>query len=370
MPRRSFRRGMRLAWEANRRDFVIAALLCAVAAAVTPVEIWLGKRIVDLITIGHHTASDALPVALALGLVFGFQRALGPIRNGHQQEFGELVQRHVTRTFLTKAATVDLGYLDDARWHDAASRARRDMPWMPAHLTFTTFELLSASAGTLAMLGLVVGLHPVLGLLLLVSIVPWVVLQRQTNRLMFEFRTGQTPAERERMYVSWLLAEPAYAKDVRSYGLASHLVDRYLRLTDEVLAHHTAIVRRSRWLAIASALVTAAAVGGAYQFIAARGLTGSLTPGVLTATIAAFTAIASQGNVLAHLFGQMGRQLTFLDDYFTFVDMPALLPVRQPPLALPAILDGGIRLDGVRFAYPAPSRTRWFASTSRCGRAS
>ena len=181
---------------------------------------------------------------------------------------------------------------------------------------------------------------------------PWVVLQRQTNRLIFEFRTGQTPADRERMYVSSLLAEPAYAKDVRSYGLATYLVDRYLRLTDEVLAHHTAIVRRSRWFAIASGLVTAAAVAGAYQFIAVRGLTGSLTPGVLTATIAAFTAIASQGNVLAHLFGQMGRQLTFLDDYFTFLDMPALLPVRRPPLALAATLDGGIRIEGVRFAYP------------------
>ena len=83
------------------------------------------------------------------------------------------------------------------------------------------------------------------------TIVPWVVLQRRTNKLMFDFRTGQTPAERERMYVSSLLfnGNPLLRYDgyyiltdvleipnlwQRAARYWGYLVERYVFHSDEV----------------------------------------------------------------------------------------------------------------------------------------
>jgi ATP-binding cassette subfamily B protein len=337
--------------------FAFTAALAIVASSLPPVEVWLGKHLIDLLVLGDaREVADLVPTSIALGLVFGGHRVLDILRSHNQELFVRRVEHHVMRIFLAKAASVDLGHFDDPAWHDAASRARRDVPWLPPQLTFMAFELLGSTAGITGMVALLSTMHPLLGLLLLVSVVPWIVLQRRTNRALFDAMTGDTPAERERGYLADLLAEPESAKEVRSFGLADHFLDRYTSLARSIERHREQLFRRASLAAVLSGLVTAAASALAYQFVAARGLSGELTAGDLTASIAAFAAVASQAYMMSHQLSQLERHTTFLDDFFRFLEVEPLVRVPTQPKVLPAALEPGIVMEAVRFTYPQGTR--------------
>ena len=347
--RQNLRGGLALAWRASPRYFIAIAALALVAAAMPPLEVWLGKHLVDLITVDK--AADPLPTVIALGLAFGAQRVLRVVRMTQQELFASRVESFVMRTFLAKAAAVDIGHFDDPTWHDAASRARRDVGWLPSQLTFMSFEIIASSATIVGMIGLLSTMHPVLGVLLVVTVIPWISIQRRVNRKMFELRTTLTPAIREQNYLAALLSEPERARDVRSFGLADHLLARYTRVRDEADRAHAALSRKASLAAAISALVTAAAVATGYYFVASRGLAGEVTAGDLVATFGAFATVTMQANMMSHQLGMLERHATFLADYFTFLAVEPLVPVPAQPTPLPEKLNG-VALQNVCFTYP------------------
>ena len=351
---RNLVRGVGMAWHASPRLFALIAALGLATALVPALELWLGKRVIDLVLARDEAA--VVRAVIVLGGVFAANRMLGSLRFPLQEMFAERVVAHVRHTFLAKASTIDLGHLDDPAWHDRASRVRNDTNWLPAQMTFMTFETMASVVTALGMVGLIGSMHPLLAALLLVSVVPRVVIERKLTRQMFEFRTVRSTAERERDYLGSLLSEPSSAKDVRSYGLAGHFLDRHARVTDTNLRELAAIHRRGAWWNIVSGAWTAATIAVAYYFLAARGLAGELTAGDLAAAFGATTQIATQANMMAFQFGQLERFATFLDDYFAFMAAEPLLPRAEAPAPLPAKLAAGVALEGVRFTYPHGER--------------
>jgi ATP-binding cassette subfamily B protein len=270
----------------------------------------------------------------------------------NQQElFARRVERHVMQGFLAKAATIDVGHFDDPGWHDSAARARRDVDWLPSQLTFMTFELIASSAGIVGMVGVLATLHPALGVLALVTVLPWISIQRRLNRRIFDFFTTHTAAERERRYMANLLTEPETAKEVRSFGLSNHFLARFTKLSDDHDREREKLYRRSNLGAVASALITSAAVAVAYYLLGSSGAEGRVTPGEVAAAFGAFGTVARQAGYMSHQLGQLERHTKFLSDYFAFMAVPPLVAVPAEPALLPAKLDG-VRLEDVHFTYP------------------
>jgi ATP-binding cassette subfamily B protein len=148
------------------------------------------------------------------------------------------------------------------------------------------------------------------------------------------------------------MSEPRTSKEIRSFGLHRHFGRRQAQLGEE---HYERMVRLYRLYdryVLFTSLVAGAALAAAYAFVSWQGIRGLLTPGALTAVIAAFAAITQQLNLITSSLVSLDQHATFLDDYFSFLEIEPLLPVAPEPTPLPATLDDGIRFEGVRFQYP------------------
>jgi ATP-binding cassette subfamily B protein len=357
--RRNFVRGVRLAWDASPRGFVGTAALAMATALIAPVVIWLGKHLVDLIVESrttHLELADVLPTIIALGVIGATDRALGNIRYNQQDVFARRVERQATKRFIAHAAVVDLGHLDSSGWHDRMSRARNEVTWRPHQLTFATIGLAASAVSITGMFGLLASLNPLLVVLSLVAMAPWVAIQRSTNRKIYEFHFEQASEERERQYVADVLSSIDMAKEVRSFGLVDHMLARYARFTDAYDARFRKLIRRANVIGAFAALATGASLAVAYGFIAQRGLAGTLTPGDLTAAIGAFTSVTMQASLISSSLLQIEQHATFLDDLFAFFAVEPLVKVPATPKQLPAKLVPGIVVEGVRFAYPHGSK--------------
>ena len=351
---RNLARGIRLAWDASHGQFALTVAVTVASAALPALEVWLGRRLIDLVIAGDR--AGIATVTILLGVTFGVQRELGGLRFHQRDLYSQRVVAHVMRVFLAKAASVDVGHLDDPAWHDRADRARRDIQWLPGQMTMMAADALGSISTVVGLLGLVAAMHPLLGVLLIASIAPSLVIQRRVMRRFFELHTSETPTDRERMYVASVLGDPTFAKELRSFGLAGHFLDRFTALAAEHDRAHARLLRSAvGWNALAT-LFTAGAVAAAYYFIAARGLAGALTPGDLAAGFGAFTMSAGAAGALAFQFGQLERFATFFDDYVAFMATEPLVPVPAQPAALPSPLAPGVSIEGVRFTYPHGTR--------------
>ncbi len=347
--------GVRIAWDGDRKGFISAAVVSTITVLLSPVVIWLGKRLVDLIVLGMRgqvVLADVLPTIGLLGLLGAGERALSVYRNHQQDLFSRRVELHAMKRFLVQAATVDLGHFDDAGWHDRMARARRDVNWRPIQLAVSTIGLGTSVIGAIGLVGLLASLHPLLVALALVSVLPWVLIQRRINRRIYEFHFDFTTRDRERWYFIDLLCGTYNAKDLRAYNLADHFLDRYSRITDENHRKLAKLFRRSDLAAAASGLASGAALCGAYLFISARGLGHELTPGDLTAAIAGFAALTGQASAISSSLLNLDQHATFLDDYFAFLAVEPLVKVPEQPRPLPATLSSGIVVRDVQFTYP------------------
>jgi ATP-binding cassette subfamily B protein len=357
--RENFVRGVRLAWDASPRGFIGAAAVAMGSALIAPVVIWLGKHLVDLIVEGRYgrlELVDVLPTIVAFGVLGAAERAVGNIRFHQQDVFARRVERQATKRFIATAATVDIGHLDSSSWHDRMARARNEVTWRPHQLTFATIGLASSAVSVAGMFGLLASLDPLLVAMSVVSLAPWVAIQRSTNRKIYAFHFELAAEERERHYVVDILSSTELAKEVRSFGLVDHLLARYARFTDAYDEKFRKLIRRANTIGALAALATSGTLAVAYGFIAKRGLVGTLSPGDLTAAIGAFAAVTSQASLLSSSLLQIEQHAKFLDDLFEFFAVKPLVTVPVQPKSLPATLDPGIVMEGVRFEYPHGSK--------------
>jgi len=352
---RTIARTLRLAWQSDRRAFGVVVALSLLPAAVPPLMVELGRRLVDLVaraSVVPTTGRSALPLILGLAALTAFQRIAGAYIDTRQELFTRRVYLEAERRFLGQAATVDLGLFDNSDWHDRVARAKRDISWRPGQMTWAVMSMAGNLVTLLGMLGILFSLHPILVVLVLVTVLPGIVVQQRVNRKIYAFWWKETPDDREREYLGELLSSPRASKELRSFSLGSALLARHSELGAAHYARLSKLYRMHDHYNILLGALTGSALGLAYGFVAYRGVAGTLSVGALAAVIAAFAAITQQLSLVTGSLVELDQHATFLDDYFSFLAVPALLDVPDRPARLPADLSDGVRFENVRFSYP------------------
>ncbi|HQZ16874.1 MAG TPA: ABC transporter ATP-binding protein [Vicinamibacteria bacterium] len=353
--RKNLRLGMALAWAASPKSLVRYSVLGMLSAAMPPISVYLGAELVNRIAGARARAlefNDVLPVILGLWLATGVQRAVGAYMGYGRNLFVRRVQLEAERRLLAKAATVDLGHFDNSNWHDRLARAKRDVSWRPGDLTWSVLGLSGNIVTILLMAGLLASLHYVLVLLALASAVLSLAIERRVTSKLYEFFYKETPEERERDYLSDLLAQPRTTKEVRAYVLADYLMGRHGALSEELFKKREEMYRTATRTSMLTGLVSGTTLALAYAFVAVRGVEGSIDPGGVVLVIGAFAAVAGTLSQISSTFVAVDQHTTFLDDYFSFLSIDTLLKVPTVPHPVPIGRVHGIEFDQVAFTYP------------------
>jgi ABC-type multidrug transport system fused ATPase/permease subunit len=112
------------------------------------------------------------------------------------------------------------------------------------------------------------------------------------------------------------------------------------------------MLRSGANMSMLTGLVTGTALALAYLFVASRGVGGSISPGGVVLVIGAFASVSGTLANISSTFVAVDQHTTFLDDYFSFLAIPPLLPVPADPRAAPRTPISGIDFDDVTFSYP------------------
>ncbi|WP_096786338.1 ABC transporter ATP-binding protein [Rhodobacter sp. CZR27] len=357
---------LRMVWRASP-GFLILSLLLRLARALIPVTaLWFGKLIIDEVVRisalpppgGGAWAWIGTPETGPLMLFIGAEFALA-ILSDLLGRAGGLIDTLLTERLtmsssvrlMDHAAGLDLAAFEDAGFQDRLERARRQSG---GRMTLTG-QILTLMQDAVTVASLASGLlvyNPWLIVLLVAALVPAFLGEAHFNAQTYSLDFRRTPERRELDYLRVTAASVDTAKEIKIFGLAPFLIERYRMLSESFYrARRRIALARALWGTIFSALGTAGYYL-AYLWMIGATLTGRLTIGDLTFLAGSFLRLRGLVEGLLTGFSVTASQALYLEDLFGFFRVePSILPPARP-LPVPRPIREGFRFEGVGFRYP------------------
>jgi ATP-binding cassette subfamily B protein len=355
-PGAKVRRLFRLMWEAWRAVPLPAAALALrtlLLAATAPALPWATGRLVDAIAAarGPRAFETLVPWVLAIVAIRLLGSALS-LAGGWLETFvREAQMSHVLGRVLDKVTRVPLERYEVPGFHDSLARTAGDFAGYQMHdLFWRSVYLLQ---GVLAMIGLawVAGRGDVwtpvviLGTGLATMFVPW-----QIGVESYALQRAMSQETRLLQYMARLLTERASAKEVRLFGLAPYLLDRWQAHSDglrrRVLTHNN----RNRVKLSAIEMLPVAGFGLGVMLALFRARAGLVGVGMTVATIYAALSLQEQWQGVSGRFSEVwGWYLRAVGDLTSFLDEPETPSSQGRPLPGPQ----AIEVQDLTFRYPS-----------------
>jgi ATP-binding cassette subfamily B protein len=337
-----------------------ASFILRIIRSVMPVALlYVGKLIIDqVIALNYQPSADEhrlwTLVLIEFGLAVltdGLNRAI----NLMDSLLGDLFSNYTSTRIMEHATTLDLDQFEDSVFYDKLERARQQT----IGRTILMSQLMSQVQDFISMGFLLAGLltfNPWLILLLLIAIIPSFLGESYFNSQNYALARSQTPERRELDYVRYLGASDETAKEVKIFGLADFIIDRFKTLANKFYNQNSKLaVSRSAWGTFFSILGT---IGyyAAYSFIIFQTVTGKSTVGTLTFLAGSFRQLSTLMENMLNRFTTVSQGAIFLNDFLEFFEIKPRIKQSSSPLPFPKIIKQGFTFEDVGFRYQGSER--------------
>ncbi|MEQ6916839.1 ABC transporter ATP-binding protein [Halomonas aquatica] len=351
-------RALALVWQTSR-PLTLGLAACTLVAGVLPaVAAWIGQLIVDAVVAAMELHSDTgrvdwwsvlryvLAEAGVVAAIALAQRGL----SAQQSLLRALLGQKVNVMILEKAGTLSLEQFEDSEFYDKLTRARREASTRPLGLVNKTFGL-AQNAISLASFGvLLVQFSPWAILVLVIGALPVFVSEAKFSGDAFRLFRWRSPQTRMQMYLETVLAREDSIKEVKLFGLEPLLLDRYRKIFDSLYDEDRSLtIRRETWGFLLGLLGTLAFYG-AYAWVVAETVTGTLTLGEMTMYLMVFKQGQAALSASLTAIGGMYEDNLYLSNLYEYLEQP--VPTEHGTLTGGAVPGDGIRFEEVSFTYP------------------
>ncbi len=342
------RRTLGLVYASSKTFTLLLGAFTFIGTLVPLAIAYVGKRIVDAVVAhSRENAIRAILYELALVVVLALvQRGLGVVR----ALLGTRLGIDINLAILEKAIRLDLRYFEDAKFYDQLTRARREASSRPVSLISESFQLVQSTLTLLGFAFILTRFSPWTVAVLLVATLPATIAEMRYSKLAFRLRNWRAPESRKLMYLEYVVANDAHAKEIKLFGLGEMLLGRYKTLSETIYRDEKSLGLRRASVAQALSLFGTGAFYAAYISMGIAAARGALTLGEMTLYILAFrqgqqafqSALGSIGSIYEHNL--------YLSNLFGYLDLEA---TQEKPRALVAPIEGdrAIRFEDVGFRY-------------------
>ena len=343
----------RLVWQSSPGKTMMSFALRIARSAMPVTLLYVGKLIIDqVVQLNRHGGDQhhlwklvIIEFALAV-LTDGLNRGINLV----DSLLGDLFSNYTSMQIMRHATTLDLDQFEDSVFYDKLERARQQTVGRSVLLS----QVMSQVQDFISMAFLLTGLlafNPWLILILLVAIIPSFLGESYFNSRNYALTRSQTPERRELDYIRYLGASDETAKEVKIFGLADFIINRFKTLSDKFYADNSKLaIKRSAWGTFFSVL---GSIGyyAAYGFIIYQTVTGKATVGTLTFLAGSFRQLSGLMENMLNRFTTVSQGAIYLNDFLEFFEIKPKISVADHPLPFPKPIKDGFKFEDVGFRY-------------------
>lgn len=347
-----------LIWKTSPRMAGSNIALRLLQSGVPVTTLYLGKLIIDEIIARTQDSGDLsqlwwyVGAELLLGLITA---GLSRIISLNDALLGDLLSNETSEQLIEHAAKLDLAQFEDSEFYDKLERARRQTN----SRTFLMSQILSQAQNFITILFLGAGLivfNPWLILLLILAVIPAFLSELHFNQRSYSMTRNWTPERRELDYVRFVGASDQMAKEVKMFGLAGYLKERFATVAAQYYqANKTLATRRAAFGFLFTGLGTFGYYA-AYVVIILQAISGSITLGDLTFLSGSFARMRGLLQSMLTQLSSIAQSALYLQDLFDFLSLTPSISSPPEPLPFPVPIRDGFRFEGVSFKYPGSEK--------------
>ena len=301
--------------------FIVNAILAAITAVAV---LYIPRYLVNEIM----TTQNVRNIIFAAVLFFAAVGVCGFVVSFMKSEYLVMLKRlrsHLLRKALKKDLTRDFADLENPdKMNDShyiyrmLIDFRRGVEGM-----YTRFFSMTASVVTVALyVWVLFALNIFIGLFILVCTALLYVYTLKHNRLIVEHDKEQNEPHRKRQYLSFMTAQYEFGKEVRVFGIADWLLDKYAALSN-VLRGINKKSEKSRFrLSVADILFAALRSGVVYVYLFAAILRGDMSIPDFTLYFAAVTLFSNEIKQIFDGIAFIAAEMKPIGAFFDFVALP------------------------------------------------
>lgn len=329
-------------------------VLRVLKAAIPVVMLWVGKLIIDEIILQIDQPEPTFTLIWTyLALEFGLAVLSDVINRGItllDSQLGDLFSNTTSVKLIHHAATLDLYQFEDPEFYDKLERARRQT----TSRTVLMSQVLTQVQNIITILFFAAGLiafKPILILILIVAIIPSFLGETHFSEASYSLTRSWTPQRRELDYLRYIGASDQTAKEVKVFGLAGFISNRFERLAYAYYkANKKLAISRAFWGALLSIIGTGAYYG-AYIFIAIDTVNGEISVGQLTFLAGSFLQMRNMLQSIMNRFSQIAESALYLQDLFDFFEIKPDIGSPKEGAKIPMPVQNGFTFENVGFKY-------------------
>jgi ATP-binding cassette subfamily B protein len=350
---------LRIVWDSGRTVVVLSVVFRVVASVLPLGLLWITKLIVDIL-VRAHTIHQAVGTWLWWLVAGEFSLAVfGSVLSRGVDFLDALLAdkytRHVSVLVMKHAAALDLTVYEDPVFYDRLERARvqaTDRLGMIQSIGRLIQQVITTVSLSIA----IMLFSPWLLLMLVACVVPAFLGESHFAFLGYAKNFRQTPVRRQLDYLRILGGSKEAAKELKLFGLAPFLTQRFSRLSNQIYEEDVDLARRRL---SAGSFLSTISTGGyylAYVFVIWRTVTGVLSIGTFTFLAGAIQQASSNIQQIFSTVSSIADQALFLTDLIAFFEMRPMIASKPNALPAPRPIIRGFEFRNVSFRYPGSSR--------------
>lgn len=355
-------RSLRLVWDAAR-GWTAATLVILVIQGLLPVvTVYLTRNVVNALVAVVESRGDpavwipAVTTIVLMGLVMLVSGVLGSVNTYIRAALGEEVRDKIHSMIHAKVLALDMQFFESPTYYDQLQRASIDAIDRPIGLLDSLSRLAQNTITLVAMAGVLLTFAWWLPFVLLLGTLPalWVTVSSTVE--FHRWRHNNTVNERRLAYYNRTLLDDTAAPELRLFDLGEHFAAAYSTLRRRLRNEQLRLVRRQTIGQAGAVLTGLLTMAAALIWIAWQALQGFFNLGDMAML---FQAMSQGQQLMQSLLGGVGeiyRNLQFLDDLFTFLELQPAMTDPAKPALVAAGIQQSIELTGVTFQYPHSER--------------
>ena len=256
---------------------------------------------------------------------------------------------------INKTAEVEMYQLEDPTFYDKLERARQQTNGRVSLLS----SLLTQGQDLITIIQYIAALiyfEPWLILIVILSIIPTFINDLKFSSKSYSLSRSWTAERRELDYLRYIGANDKTAKELKLFGLADFISDRFERLSYEYYKLNRKLsINRGLWGSVFTTLGTLAYYG-AYVLIIFRVVSKVLTIGDLTFLAGSFNRLKSKLSASFKNFTRITTAALNLKDYYEFIDLKPIVDTSFDIKTLPSEVKEGLTIEDLYFTYPGSEK--------------
>ncbi|GIK72615.1 MAG: multidrug ABC transporter permease [Chloroflexota bacterium] len=355
-------RTLKLVWDAAPLWTAISLLILVVQGLLPVATVYLTRNVVNALVDVIESQGDpavwapAVTTIVLMGLVMLTNGVLGSVNSYIRAALSEQVRDQLHGLIHAKALSLDLQFFESPTYYDQLQRASIDAIDRPIGLLDSVSKLLQNTITLAAMAGVLLTFAWWLPLVLLVGTLPalWVTVKATVD--FHRWRRRNTLNERRLAYYNRILINDEAAPEVRLFNLGDHFAGAYTTLRGRLRTERLRLQRNQTIGQIGAVLTGLLTMAVALIWIAWQALQGLYNLGDMAMLFQAMSQGQQLMQNLLNGVGEIYRNLVFLEDLFTFLELEPLTTDPVAPAAVPAGLQQSIELRDLTFQYPYSDR--------------